>query len=81
VVLQTAEVISCQAVLGHVDYFIVVVAASVEKYQAVIDRLRASTDGEFDFATFAVSKTIKSRGQSDLRKIVGALTHDSFASS
>ena len=80
-VVQTAEVISCQAVLGHVDYVIVVVAASVEKYQAVLDKLRVSTGGEFDFATFAVSKTIKSQGQSDLQKVVGALAHDNFVSS
>jgi Lrp/AsnC family transcriptional regulator of ectoine degradation len=80
-VLQTAEIISCQAVLGQIDYIIVVVAASVEKYHTVIDKLRASTDNEFDFVTFPVSKTIKSPGQSDLQQIVGALTHDNFASS
>ena len=81
VVLQTAEVISCQAVLGHTDYIIVVVAASVEKYQLVMDKLRASADSEFDFVTFPVSKTIKSWGQGDLRRTVGALARDNLASS
>ena len=81
IVLQTAEIISCQSVLGHIDYIIVVVAASVEKYQAVMDKLSASTDGELDFVTFPVSKTIKSPGQSDLQQIVGVLTHDNSASS
>jgi Lrp/AsnC family transcriptional regulator, regulator of ectoine-degradation genes len=80
-VLQTAEIISCQSVLGQIDYVIVVVAASVEKYQTVIDKLRVSTGNEFDFVTFAVSKTIKSPGESDLQKIVGALTQDNFTSS
>jgi Lrp/AsnC family transcriptional regulator, regulator of ectoine-degradation genes len=80
-VLQTAEIISCHAVLGHTDYIIVVVAASVEKYQIVIADLRASTGSEFDFVTFPVSKTIKSSGQSDLRRTVGALTRGNFASS
>jgi Lrp/AsnC family transcriptional regulator of ectoine degradation len=80
-VLQTAEIISCQSVLGQIDYVIVVVAASVEKYQTVIDKLRVSTDNEFDFVTFAVSKTIKSPGESDLQKIVGALTQDNSTSS
>ena len=80
-VIQTSEIISCQAVLGQTDYIIVVVAASIEKYQAVIADLRASTDGEFDFVTFPVSKTIKSSGQSDLRRTVGALTRGNFASS
>jgi Lrp/AsnC family transcriptional regulator, regulator of ectoine-degradation genes len=44
VMLQTAEIISCQSVLGHIDHLIVVLAASVEKYQAVLDKLSASTD-------------------------------------
>ena len=73
-VLKSPEIVSCQSVLGHIDYVIVVVAASVEKYQEVIAELRASVDNEFDFVTFAISKTIKSPGQSDLRQIVGALT-------
>jgi len=80
-VLQTAEIISCQSVLGQIDYIIVVVASSVENYQTVIDKLRVSADNEFDFVTFPVSKTIKSPGQSDLQQIVGALTHDGFPSS
>jgi len=79
--LQTAEIISCQAVLGHTDYIIVVVAASVEKYQTVMDKLRASTGGDFDFVTFPVSKTIKSSAHCDLRRTVGALTRENSASS
>jgi Lrp/AsnC family transcriptional regulator of ectoine degradation len=75
-VLKMAEIVSCQSVLGHIDYVIVVVAASVEKYQEVIAKLRASSDNEFDFVTFPISKTIKSSGQSDLREIVGALMRE-----
>jgi Lrp/AsnC family transcriptional regulator of ectoine degradation len=81
VALQTAEIISCQSVLGQIDYVIVVVAARVEIYQTVITDLRASTDNEFEFVTFPISKAIKSPGQSDLRRIVGALTLDNSASS
>jgi DNA-binding Lrp family transcriptional regulator len=77
--LQTAEIISCQAVLGHTDYIIIVVAASLEQYQAVIAEVRAATGTEFDFLTFAVSKTIKTLGQSDLRRTVAALTRDKSA--
>ena len=80
-VLQTAEIISCQSVLGQIDYVIVVVAASVENYQTVMDKLSASTDSKFDFTTLPVSKTIKSADQGDLAQIVGALTRDSSASS
>lgn len=75
-VLKIVEIVSCQAVLGNIDYVIVVVATNVEKYQEVIAELRASSDNEFDFVTFPVSKTIKSPGQSDLRQIVAALTRD-----
>lgn len=75
-VLKSPEIVSCQSVLGHIDYVIVVVAASVEKYQEVIAELRAASDNEFDFVTFPISKTIKSPSQSDLRQIVGALTRD-----
>ena len=75
-VLKIAEIISCESVLGNIDYVIVVAAANVEKYQEVIAKLRASSDNEFDFLTFPISKTIKSPGQSDLRQIVGALTRD-----
>lgn len=78
--LQTPEIISCQSVLGHTDYIIVVVAASIEKFQAVIADLRASTGHEFDFLTFPVTKTIKSAGQGDLRRTVAALTRDNFSS-
>jgi Lrp/AsnC family transcriptional regulator, regulator of ectoine-degradation genes len=78
--LQTAEIISCHSVLGHTDYVIVVVAASVERYQAVIVDLRASIGCEFDFVTFPVSKTLKALGQGDLRRTVGALTRDNSAS-
>ena len=78
-VLQTPEIISCHAVLGHTDYVIVVVASSVEKYQTLITELRASTDCEFDFCTFPVSKTVKSSNQNDLRRTVAALTRDNAA--
>lgn len=75
-VLQTPEVISCSSVLGNTDYVLILVAASIERYNTLMADLRASTDNEFDFITFPVSKTIKSPGHSDLRRIVGALTRD-----
>lgn len=78
-VLQTAEVLSCQAVLGHTDYVMVVVATNVEKYSALIADLRVATGVEFDFATFPVTKMIKSAGQSDLHRTVSALARDNPA--
>lgn len=78
-VLRMPEIISCQSVLGHIDYIIVVVAASVERYQDLIAELREASQSEFDFVTFPVSKAVKSVGQSDLRQIVGQLLRDDTA--
>ena len=72
-VLKMSEVISCQSVLGHIDYVLVVVAASIERYQAIIAELRAQSTDDFDFVTFPISKIIKSAGQSDLRQIITRL--------
>jgi Lrp/AsnC family transcriptional regulator of ectoine degradation len=71
------EIVSCQSVLGHIDYVIVVVAATLERYQEVIAELRAVSESEFDFMTFPVSKVIKSPGQGDLKQIVGRLARES----
>jgi hypothetical protein len=66
-------------VLGHVDYVMVVVAATVERYQEVIVELREQSGNEFDFVTFPVSKAIKSHGHNDLKQIVGRLTREAAA--
>ncbi len=65
--------------LATIDYIIVVVAANVEKYQTVIADLVYRRASSSDFATFPVTKMIKSAGQSDLRRTVSALTRDSPA--
>lgn len=75
-ILRIPEIIACQSVLGTVDYMLVVIAATVEKYQDVIGKLRAASECEFDFVTFPVSGSIKSIGQSDLKQIVGRLMRD-----
>ncbi|MGH8241155.1 MAG: Lrp/AsnC family transcriptional regulator [Steroidobacteraceae bacterium] len=79
-ILKIPEIVSCQGVLGHIDYIVVVAAATVERYQDVIVELRTTSENEFDFVTFPVSKAIKSVGQSDLRQMVGRLTRDEPAS-
>lgn len=70
------EILSCQSVLGNLDYVIVVVAATIEKYQDVIAELRTVSESDFDFVTFPISKAIKSVGDSDLRQLVARLTRD-----
>jgi Lrp/AsnC family transcriptional regulator of ectoine degradation len=79
-VLKIPEIVSCQGLLGNIDYVIVVVAASVEKYQDVITELRALSENEFDFVTFPVSRTIKSLGMGDFRQIMSSLTRAEDAS-
>lgn len=73
-VLKMPEVVSCRSVLGHIDYVIVVVAASIERYGEVIAELRAQAGGEFSFVTFPISRVIKASGHGDLRLIVERLT-------
>jgi Lrp/AsnC family transcriptional regulator of ectoine degradation len=69
-VLKTPEVIFCASVLGNIDYILIVVAGTIEKYQTVIADLRIQSTDDFDFITLPVSKTVKTPGQSDLKQIV-----------
>jgi Lrp/AsnC family transcriptional regulator, regulator of ectoine-degradation genes len=78
-VLRIPEIISCQGVLGNLDYVIVVVAATIERYQDVLNELRTVSECDFDFVTFPVSKGVKSIGQSDLRQLVARLSRDESA--
>jgi Lrp/AsnC family transcriptional regulator of ectoine degradation len=74
--LKMPEIVSCHGVLGHVDYVMTVVAATVERYQEVIAELRSDSECEFDFVTFPISKAIKSPSHGDLKQIVGRLSRD-----
>ena len=74
-VLKLPEIISCHSVLGHIDYVLMVVAAGIEKYQAVIAELRTQSLDDFEFVTFPISKIIKTAGQSDLRQIIARTAH------
>jgi|SRR5579872_3464 len=71
--LKAPEVIWCQSVLGHIDYVLIIVAATIARYQEVVAELSAASGSEFDFVTFPVSKPVKTAGQSDLRQIVSRL--------
>lgn len=73
-ILTIPEIMSCQGVLGPLDYMLVVAAASIEKYQEVIVALRVQGGGEFDFVTFPISKTIKAQADADLQQVVARLT-------
>lgn len=74
--MKIPEILSCQSVLGNIDYMLLIAAASVEKYQDVIAALRLQSGCEFDFVTFPITKTVKSPGDGDLRQLVSRLTLD-----
>jgi len=54
------EVISCQAVLGSVDYILMVVASDVESFQATMDEISIRDTSKFDFVTYPIAKNVKS---------------------
>lgn len=78
--LKIPEIVSCHSVLGHVDYVMTVVAATVERYQDVLAELRNQSENDFDFVTFPVSKAIKSHSHGDLKQIVGRLSREESGS-
>lgn len=79
--LKVPEVVTCQSVLGTIDYIMVIVAATVERYQEVINELRALSECEFDFVTFPMSRSIKSVAHGDLRQIVARIAREEADSS
>lgn len=52
-------IVACDATGGGVDYIMRVVAADIEAYQALIDRLLAAEIGIDRYVTYVVTKTIK----------------------
>lgn len=54
------EILSCQAVLGSVDYVMTVVAPDTETFQATMDEISARETIKFEFVTFPISKNVKS---------------------
>jgi Lrp/AsnC family transcriptional regulator of ectoine degradation len=60
-IMRIDEVISCQAVLGSVDYLMTVVAPDTETFLVIMDEILESSLNKFEFTTFPISKTVKSR--------------------
>jgi hypothetical protein len=48
-------------VLGTTDYYIVIAAKGVEAYQEVIERLSNQDSVKFDYITFPIARTVKSK--------------------
>lgn len=66
------QIITCQAVLGSVDYIMTVVAPNQETFQTIMDEVSSREAIKFDFTTFPVTKTIKSPFNVSLLALIGA---------
>jgi Lrp/AsnC family transcriptional regulator of ectoine degradation len=53
-------IVSCQAVLGTVDYVLTVVAPDTETFRVIMQNVSDREAGRFEFVTFPVSKVVKS---------------------
>lgn len=60
-VAKIDEIVSCHAVLGTVDYLMLVAAPDTETFQAIMEDIssRETTLG-FDYITYPIAKTVKS---------------------
>jgi Lrp/AsnC family transcriptional regulator of ectoine degradation len=74
--LKMPEVIACQSVLGPIDYVVVVIAPTIERYQAIIEELRAHSADEFEFVTFPISKSIKRAGHGDFKQTIARMARN-----
>jgi Lrp/AsnC family transcriptional regulator, regulator of ectoine-degradation genes len=53
------EIISCEDVLGPIDYYITVAARGFDAYQQVIERLSAQDSVKFDYVTVPIARSVK----------------------
>jgi len=58
--MRESAIVSCDAVGGGVDYLLRIVAADIDGYQRLIDRLLSEDLGIDRYFTYVVTKTIKS---------------------
>jgi Lrp/AsnC family transcriptional regulator, regulator of ectoine-degradation genes len=65
------EIICCDDVLGTTDYYIIVAASGVEAYQEVIERLSAQDSVKFDYITFPIARSVKSKYSVSLGTLLG----------
>lgn len=55
------NILSCQSVLGDIDYILSVAAFGIQHYQTIMDELMASESASFDYVTFPITGTLKDR--------------------
>lgn len=62
-VRDVPEILECQATGGGIDYLLKVVAADIDAYQRLIDRLLEADIGIDRYFTYVVTRTVKSVAQ------------------
>jgi len=58
-VMPMDEVLECWAVGGRVDYFLKIVAASIDDYQRFVDSMLAANIGIKHYCTYIVTRRVK----------------------
>ncbi|MBL4836053.1 MAG: Lrp/AsnC family transcriptional regulator [Kordiimonadaceae bacterium] len=68
--MDLPEVFECFAILGQVDYMILIAARNVQEYQDILDQIISFDGQHVDFISHPVTRRIKKRAHSSLIKVV-----------
>jgi Lrp/AsnC family transcriptional regulator of ectoine degradation len=68
-IAKVPNIIECEAVLGDIDYMMIVVAGSIAHYQEIITSLVSSFPDEINYTTYPASKLIKRDSELALLKL------------
>ena len=68
--MDMPEVFECYAILGQVDYQILIAARNVQEYQDILDKIINFDGQHVDFTSHPVTRRIKKRSDSTLIKVV-----------
>lgn len=60
IVKESNNALSCQRVLGSIDYILLIAAFGIGHYQMIIEKMMDSGAVQFDYMTFPVAKSVKS---------------------
>ena len=69
-VRENDNVLSCQRLLGSIDYLIIIGAFGIEHYQEIIEKMMNAGLVQFDYTTFPVVKTVKTEHAVSLAKLL-----------
>lgn len=73
-VARIDEIVSCHAVLGTVDYLMIVAAPDTETFQAIMEDISSRETIGFDYITYPIAKTVKSAHAVSLLSLI-AIAH------